>query len=308
MLTFTQLLCRLALGHELGVGAYSRVRFGKLIVKDLPQKLWPHVAVKIQDKELLELQGYAANVQREIRVLEKTAHPSIVRFLGSFTSRQSVYIALEFLPHGDLQGILAAKGSLSVAATQFVTAEMLSGLEYLHSLHVIYGDLKPENVLLDDAHHAKLSDFGSVRIVGRGHGDVWEEEDVCRAHEGAGEGGGGDAGGEGSSGSECIKIEGTADYISPEVAAGSAPASYASDAWAFGCVVFQLLAGHVPILGDDDADDAAGNASDNVRKLRHIVKFTGAALPCPCLCRCLPVSLAPFRCGTSLRLRCGRTQ
>jgi serine/threonine protein kinase len=260
-------LYRLALGHELGVGAYSRVRFGKLIVKDLPQNLWPHVAVKIQDKEVLELQGYGANVCREIRVLEQTSHPAIVRFIGSFTSRQSVYIALEFLPRGDLQGILAAKGSLSVAATQFVTAEVLSGLEYLHTLDVVYGDLKPENVLLDDTYHAKLSDFGSVRIIGRGHGGVWKEDEVCRG-QGAqvakeGEGGG----------AEGTKIEGTADYISPEVAAGSAPPSFASDAWAFGCVVFQLLAGHVPILGED-GEEAAGNASDNLRKLRNIVQFT----------------------------------
>jgi hypothetical protein len=56
-----------------GVGAYSRVRFGKLIVKDLPQHLWPHVAVKIQEKEVLEAQGYAANVAREISVLQKAS-------------------------------------------------------------------------------------------------------------------------------------------------------------------------------------------------------------------------------------------
>ena len=254
-------LYRLALGHELGVGAYSRVRFGKLIVKDLPQKLWPHVAVKIQDKGVMEAQGYTANVEREIRVLQRTAHPAIVRYVGSFTSRQSVYIAMEFLPSGDLQGALAAKGSLSLAATRFVTAEMLTGLAYLHSLDVVYGDLKPENVLLDEAHHAKLADFGSVRIVGKG-GGLWEEAHVCA--------GTGDASG---------KIEGTAEYISPEVAAGTAPSSFASDAWAFGCVVFQLLAGHVPILGlgdDDETREEQGGSTveGNRRKLRHIVTFT----------------------------------
>eukprot|EP00802_Teleaulax_amphioxeia_P015309 Tamp_15396.p1 GENE.Tamp_15396~~Tamp_15396.p1 ORF type:complete len:480 (+),score=95.13 Tamp_15396:119-1441(+) len=82
-------LYRLALGHELGVGAYSRVRFGKLIVKELPQHLWPHVAVKIQDKDVLDSQGYAANVQREIRILEGVSHPNIVQFVGSFTSRHA---------------------------------------------------------------------------------------------------------------------------------------------------------------------------------------------------------------------------
>lgn len=45
-------LFSLALGHQLGTGAYSRVRFAKLIAKDIPQSLWPQMAVKIQDKEV----------------------------------------------------------------------------------------------------------------------------------------------------------------------------------------------------------------------------------------------------------------
>ena len=209
-------LYRLALGHELGVGAYSRVRFGKLIVKELPQNLWPHVAVKIQDKDVLDAQGYAANVEREIRVLEAVAHANIVRYVGSFTSRQSVYIAMEFLPKGDLQGILAAKGSLSIKATQFVGAEILSGLEYLHGIAVVYGDLKPENVLLDEVLHAKLSDFGSVRILGGGPSGMWADLVAAAGRHDSGVGG------------AMCKVEGTADYISPEVAAGRASSSIAT--------------------------------------------------------------------------------
>jgi serine/threonine protein kinase len=280
-------LYRLALGHELGVGAYSRVRFGKLIVKDLPQNLWPHLAVKIQDREVLEVQSYAANVAREIRVLQRANHPAIVRYIGSFTSRQSVYIAMEYMACGDLQGVLAAKGSLSEPATRFVTAEILSGLAYLHELGVVYGDLKPENVLLDDKNHAKLSDFGSVRIVrrppdeGAGAGAepcVWgEEEGEEEEQQGVGGSAGTSSADGGGGGDGGLRIEGTADYISPEVAAGVARSSFASDAWAFGCLVFQLLAGRVPILsGDgDDAQDGS-EAERNNRMLRHIVKFTDA--------------------------------
>jgi len=58
-----------------------------------------------------------------------------------------------------------------------------------------------------------------------------------------GGGGGGGWGGGGGGGGGAGKIEGTADYISPEVAGGVVLGSFASDAWAFGCVVFQLLAG-----------------------------------------------------------------
>ena len=142
-------LFKLAMGHDLGVGAYSRVRFGKLIVKELPQSLWPHIAVKIQDREVMNAQGYAANVEREIKILSMIKHPSIVGFIGSFTTEQSVFIAMEYLPNGDLQTILAAKGSLSTSATRFVTAEIILGLQHLHQNAIVYGDLKPENVLFD---------------------------------------------------------------------------------------------------------------------------------------------------------------
>ncbi|EKX34358.1 hypothetical protein GUITHDRAFT_80585 [Guillardia theta CCMP2712] len=233
-------LFKLAMGHDLGVGAYSRVRFGKLIVKELPQSLWPHIAVKIQDREVMNAQGYAANVEREIKILSMIKHPSIVGFIGSFTTEQSVFIAMEYLPNGDLQTILAAKGSLSTSATRFVTAEIILGLQHLHQNGIVYGDLKPENVLFDLQFHVKLSDFGSSRLstlililtflLNECAVSEEEEEEGFREN----------------------RVEGTADYISPEVAQGLSRSTFASDAWAFGCVLFQLLAGHVPIVSSLD--------------------------------------------------------
>jgi serine/threonine protein kinase len=74
------------------------------------------------------------------------------------------------------------------------------------------------------------------------------------------------------------KIEGTAEYISPEVAAGAAAPSYASDAWAFGCVIFQLLAGHVPTFSAD-CDSLLSNAA-------------GTLVTAPVLCLALALALA----------------
>jgi serine/threonine protein kinase len=184
------------------------------------------------DKAVIESQAYETNVRREIRVLNLLEHPAIVRYVGSFDTKQSVYIVLEYLQNGDLQQvcmyvcmcvyinmcfcvcvrvcvcvcvcgvcvvcvcvnthihihirihtyvlayihtnihththhiqILASKGSLSVSSARFVIAEILTGLEHMHDKGVVYGDLKPENVLLDGKNHCKLSDFGSSRIV-----------------------------------------------------------------------------------------------------------------------------------------------
>ena len=252
----------------------------------------------------------------QIRVLNLLMHPAVVRFVGSFETETSIYIALEYMASGDLQQVehvtemrqrththilcvtpytqhptpnaqrptpynhtlhslvlplkaslpvpilkptplpplqaLAQKGSLSVKASRFITAEIITGLQHMHSQGVVYGDLKPENVLLDAKNHCKLSDFGSCRIVSEAGG---QEEELHR-------------------------VEGTLDYISPEVAAGLTSSSFESDAWALGCVLFQLVAGHVPVppeeSGRADNKEDHDQEEGNKRALRHIVRFTEA--------------------------------
>ena len=136
---------------------------------------------------------------------------------------------MEFAPGGDLHSVLTQKGSLDLPSSAFITAEVVLGLEYLHSQNVIYGDLKPENVLLDANGHIRLTDFGSARRIYN------ETAEPSAAQANA---------------MEEERVEGTAEYVAPEVAAGG-QASFESDAWALGCVVFQLLAGHCIVLHDE---------------------------------------------------------
>jgi len=93
-------------------------------------------------------------------------------------------------------------------------------LEYLDSADVVYGDLKPENVVLDVAGHCKLTDLGSCH----------DRRDVAVSR----------------------RVEGTVEYLAPELRRGQV-ASTASDLWALGLVIHQLLAGRLP-LGLDDVD------------------------------------------------------
>jgi len=132
---------------------------------------------------------------------------------------------LDYASKGDLHSALVAKGSFDLPSTAFLSAEVVLGLEYLHDQGVIYGDLKPENILLNSEGHVKLADFGSARLdkapPGFPAGDALQDE----------------------------RMEGTAEYISPEVAAGGR-STYFSDAWALGCVIFQLLTGHCIVVTD----------------------------------------------------------
>ena len=99
----------------------------------------------------------------------------------------------------------------------------------LTTLQVIYGDLKPENVLRDVSGHLKLSDFGSAIFLNT----PVDEESAVPAQPG--------------------RVEGTADYVAPEVATGPnvGQITFASDAWALGCMTFQLLAGHTPVTAEE---------------------------------------------------------
>ena len=248
-----------ALGHELAVGTFSRVRFAKLILRGHDQKQWPEVAVKIQERAVVDAQSYEENVRREIHILETMSeHPAIIGLVGWFETREpfsenwnAIWVIMKLATGGDLHGVLTLRGSLSVASTRLVGAEILLGVEALHLHGIVYGDLKPENILLDAKGHIKLADFGSSRII-----------DAAAV-------GGGISVGE--------RIEGTAEYVPPEVASGQQSASFSSDAWAYGCVIFQLLAGRPPILTGMHEHDtpAASEISAQQNVLQKVVHFTG---------------------------------
>ena len=93
---------------------------------------------------------------REVR------HPFIVSLLWSHKDSHCLYMLFPFICGGELFSHLRHSGKFSVSAAQFYAAEIVSALEYLHSLSIIYRDLKPENLLIDKEHFVLIltSNFG----------------------------------------------------------------------------------------------------------------------------------------------------
>jgi len=121
--------------------------------------------------------------------------------------------------------------------TRYYSAQILDTIEYMHSKGVIHRDLKPENVLLDDQMRVKITDFGTAKILdppkkppqnGDGPNGMSYPEDLAKGDD-----------------SKANSFVGTAEYVSPELLTDKA-ACKASDLWAFGCIVFQLLSGRPP--------------------------------------------------------------
>ena len=208
-------------GHLLGEGSFSQVRYAKRIVKGQTASAWPEFAIKVVDRALIRQQRYEENVEREQRIMAGFSHPNVTSLVATCSNDHHLYFVLEYASKGDLHTHLAALGSFSVPTTRFIAAEILRGLEHLHGQRVLWGDCKPENVLVHASGHVKLTDFGSSR----------REDEVV-------EGG---------------RVEGTEEYLAPELLKGGGM-SEASDLWAFGCVLYQMLEGRTPsALDDDDA-------------------------------------------------------
>jgi 3-phosphoinositide dependent protein kinase-1 len=108
----------------------------------------------------------------------------------------------------------------SFSMTQFYVAELVEALEYIHSKHIVHRDLKPDNLLLSAEGHLKVTDFGTAK----------DDEDPE---------------------SQKTAFCGTVSYLSPEVL-NDKPATKASDLWALGCIIFQMLTGRPPLVAEND--------------------------------------------------------
>ncbi|XP_023248587.1 cAMP-dependent protein kinase catalytic subunit PRKX isoform X2 [Copidosoma floridanum] len=156
------------------------------------------------------------HVRNEITVLKEVNHPFIVNMLWSGCDKARIYMLLEFVAGGELFSYLRAAGRFSSRTSCFYTAEIVCALEYLHSKHIVYRDLKPENLLLDEQGHLKITDFGfSKKLIDR----TWT---LC----------------------------GTPEYLAPEIIQSKGH-NKAVDWWALGILIYEMLSGFPPFFDDN---------------------------------------------------------
>lgn len=118
-------------------------------------------AMKVLKKAtIVRNQKDTAHTQAERNILEAVKHPFMVELVYAFQTGGKLYLILEYLSGGELFMHLEREGIFLEDATCFYLSEITLALEHLHGLGIIYRDLKPENVLLDQQGHVKLTDFG----------------------------------------------------------------------------------------------------------------------------------------------------
>lgn len=200
--------------RRIGVGEYSRVY---LVQKEDTRESF---AMKILKKKDLELKKQRFHTISEKNILMNSKSPFIVELKYAFQDYKNLYIVMEFVQGGHLLAQLRKTGKFTEEKARFYAAEVLLAIDYLHSIGVIYRDLKPENVLIDEQGHVKLTDFG-LSICGI-------DDSNCLAY----------------------TFCGTACYLAPEIIKNQGY-NKAVDYWSLGVLVFEMITGVSPFFAEN---------------------------------------------------------
>ncbi|MEV0004216.1 Stk1 family PASTA domain-containing Ser/Thr kinase [Micromonospora sp. NPDC050980] len=211
---------RYQVGELLGYGGMAEVHRGR----DL--RLGRDVAIKMLRADLARDATFQMRFRREAQNAASLNHPAIVAVYDTGeetapTGETLPFIVMEFVNGRTLKEVLGVEGRLQPRRALEICADMCAALEFSHRHGIIHRDIKPGNVMLTQTGQVKVMDFGIARALASGATTMTQTSAVI----------------------------GTAQYLSPEQARGEA-VDARSDVYAAGCVLFELLCGHPPFVGD----------------------------------------------------------
>ncbi len=221
----TRLLAgRYEVGELIGRGGMAEVHAA------YDARLGRDVAVKILRSELARDNTFLQRFRREAKSAASLNHPSIVAVFDSGedilleTGGADVpvpFIVMEYVKGRTLRDILHEEGPLEPMRAVRIMGQVLNALQYSHQHGIIHRDIKPANVMLDSADRAKVMDFGIARAIADTAATMTNTSIVV----------------------------GTAQYLSPEQAQGR-DIDARSDLYSAGCLLYELVAGRTPFVGD----------------------------------------------------------
>jgi len=205
---------RYRIERELGRGGMAKVFLGTDTV------LGRTVAVKILAPQYADDDSFVQRFRREAQAAASITHPNIVSVFDTGSDDGIHYIVMEYVEGRTLAEILAGGGRILPDRAIDIAMDVCRALEAAHARGVIHRDIKPGNIMLDSRGDVKVTDFGIARVT--------TTADTV---------------------AQTAAIMGTAAYLSPEQAQGL-PNDGRSDIYSLGCVLFEMVTGRPPFLGD----------------------------------------------------------
>jgi len=188
------------------------------------------VALKVLYRRFAQDAQFVERFKREARSAAGLTHPNVVNVYDRGEHDGTYYIAMEYLPGRTLKQVVADRGPLDQETVVDIGIQILRAASFAHRRGVIHRDLKPHNVMVDDAGNSKVTDFGIARA---GASEM----------------------------TEAGAIMGTAQYLSPEQAQGHA-ATAQSDLYSIGIILYELLTGRLPFDGESAVSIAVQHLND----------------------------------------------
>ena len=202
--------------RTLGEGSFGKVKYAVDKEGSLP------VAIKILDKDKVQVANVAAIIKKEITTMKSLQHANIVAVLDVFATQSKIFIVFDFVEGQELFDIIANEGKMPEERARHFFSQIVAGIVYCHHSGVHHRHLKPENILVDSSGTVRICDFGlSALYVGDCTTSSSRIGVVSAAY-------------------------GTPSYVAPEVLEGSPYEGKGADIWSMGVILFVLMAGYLP--------------------------------------------------------------
>ncbi|OHS98978.1 CAMK family protein kinase [Tritrichomonas foetus] len=191
-----------------GEGAFSVVKLA------YSPEMKQYFACKVIERIRLKHNDLEHRFECEIRVHQQMHHPGIVNLIDILEDEHFYYVFLEFCPGGELFQHIVDSGRLQEDQAKPIMKQILESVHYIHQMGVSHRDMKPENLLLDQVGHTKISDFGLSRFLDKN----------------------------GLASTPC----GSPCYASPECISGAPYNGRTSDCWSCGVILYAMVTGQLP--------------------------------------------------------------
>lgn len=205
-----------------------------VIYKAIDRALGRTVAIKILRPSLTQDPAFLERFRNEARSVANLSHPNIVTVHDVGNEGATHYIVMEMVEGNDLKKIIKADGALPIDRVLHLGIQICAGIGYAHRSGIVHADVKPQNVLVTPQDVVKVTDFGIAQALS-------DTQPQQRAQ----------------------VVWGSPHYFAPEQARGEQP-SPASDVYAIGIVLFEMLTGRLPYTGTNQQELALAHLNDAI--------------------------------------------